>query len=207
METYELLQQGPGVYMPAIIISLLITLVGYGLFPLVFAKLRKKPIGTKKYTVICYLVNVVPVIIFIVGGSSGGAYILWTFVFSEAGKKMLRKKGILIDKKNKQNISDNKGNETAGMNFEKEEASNSSVSVSEVAVNSDNTECAPLVVEVEDEKSQKKNTPMIPVRESERLQLTAVTDAPEIKFCRKCGFELLQGSKFCSHCGTKIIRM
>lgn len=27
----------------------------------------------------------------------------------------------------------------------------------------------------------------------------------EIKFCRKCGFELIANSKFCSKCGTKIV--
>lgn len=29
-------------------------------------------------------------------------------------------------------------------------------------------------------------------------------EKPQIRFCRKCGFELLPGSAFCSHCGTKI---
>ena len=27
---------------------------------------------------------------------------------------------------------------------------------------------------------------------------------PKVRFCRKCGFELFEGSGFCSHCGTKI---
>ncbi|MBR2934242.1 MAG: DUF805 domain-containing protein [Oscillospiraceae bacterium] len=29
---------------------------------------------------------------------------------------------------------------------------------------------------------------------------------PPIKFCRKCGFELLDGSEFCSKCGTPIVK-
>ena len=29
---------------------------------------------------------------------------------------------------------------------------------------------------------------------------------PPIKYCRKCGFELIEGSEFCSRCGTKIIK-
>lgn len=28
---------------------------------------------------------------------------------------------------------------------------------------------------------------------------------PNVRFCRKCGFELIGGSDFCSHCGTKIV--
>lgn len=29
-------------------------------------------------------------------------------------------------------------------------------------------------------------------------------DSQQIKFCRKCGFKLIDGSKFCSKCGNKI---
>ena len=29
--------------------------------------------------------------------------------------------------------------------------------------------------------------------------------SPKIRYCRKCGFQLLADSSFCSHCGTKVI--
>lgn len=29
--------------------------------------------------------------------------------------------------------------------------------------------------------------------------------APKVRFCRKCGFQLLDDSDFCSHCGTKVL--
>ena len=29
---------------------------------------------------------------------------------------------------------------------------------------------------------------------------------PQIQFCRKCGYKLLEDSEFCSKCGTKVIR-
>ena len=29
---------------------------------------------------------------------------------------------------------------------------------------------------------------------------------PPIRFCRKCGFELIAGSEFCSKCGTAVIK-
>lgn len=34
---------------------------------------------------------------------------------------------------------------------------------------------------------------------------TVVPAAPLTRFCRKCGFQLLNGSEFCSHCGTKVV--
>lgn len=33
------------------------------------------------------------------------------------------------------------------------------------------------------------------------------TSAPRVRFCRKCGFKLLNDSDFCSHCGTKVIEV
>ena len=30
------------------------------------------------------------------------------------------------------------------------------------------------------------------------------SDFPKIRFCRHCGFELIDESEFCSNCGTKI---
>ena len=35
--------------------------------------------------------------------------------------------------------------------------------------------------------------------------LPSTGQAPAIKYCRKCGFELLEGSEFCSVCGTAVL--
>jgi len=48
--TYELFEQGPSVYLPIIIFSLIITLISYGAFPLIFAFVRKKEITKKDIT-------------------------------------------------------------------------------------------------------------------------------------------------------------
>lgn len=34
----------------------------------------------------------------------------------------------------------------------------------------------------------------------------AVSKEQKVRFCRECGFELLEGSEFCSRCGTPINR-
>lgn len=36
--------------------------------------------------------------------------------------------------------------------------------------------------------------------------IVKATTVSQVKFCRKCGNELLKGSSFCSYCGTKIIK-
>ena len=46
--SYELFQQGPAVYVPVILISLVITLGAYCAFPLIFAKVRKNIITKRK---------------------------------------------------------------------------------------------------------------------------------------------------------------
>lgn len=95
--SYELFQQGPAVYVPIILLSLIITLGAYCAFPLVFAKLRKKIITKRKYRALCYCVNFAVMVLFITknGASSGIPYVLWTWVFSAAGIKILKNKSIL----------------------------------------------------------------------------------------------------------------
>ena len=95
---YEIFLQGPEAYIPILIISLLLTILGYSLFPVIFAMVRKKPISKKKYRFICYCTNLFIMIIFITinrAPSSGVPYLLWTFVFSNIGIRILEKKKIL----------------------------------------------------------------------------------------------------------------
>ena len=144
---------------------------------------------------------------FITAGSHGGAYALWTFLFSEIGQRMLRKKGILIRKKDKHKSPENNSSEVEGMDPENVEEKNFPVPVSELAEKVNAAEREIQLVEGEDGNNQEKNSPMIQMQESEELQVPDTKKEPEIRFCRKCGFELLQGSKFCSRCGAEIIRV
>lgn len=98
--SYELFQQGPEVYIPILLLSLVITVVAYGAFPLIFAKARKSPITKKKYRGLCYGINVAVMFMFIVingEASSGGPYLLWTWIFSSWGTRILEDKGLLDD--------------------------------------------------------------------------------------------------------------
>ena len=166
--TYELFNQGPAAYIPIILVSLLITLVAYGAFPLVFARMRKKTITKKKYNLFCYCVNFLVMVLFVAvnGNSSSGApYLLWTWVFSMSGIKTLKIRGVLEETQNK--------------NYKN-------------AVVTEAAEVAKTTIS--------KDTMMaaagLPVSE----------EIPRIRFCRKCGFELIDGSEFCSRCGTAITK-
>ena len=84
------------------LLSLVITVLAYGTFPLIFAGVRKKPITKKMYRGICIVINAISMFLLSFLNetvSSGLAYVLWTFVFSTAGIKTLEKKEILIVKK------------------------------------------------------------------------------------------------------------
>lgn len=87
--SYELFKEGPSVYIPVLLLSIVVTMLAYGAFPIVFSRICKSSITKKKYHLICYCVNFLVVILFIVinGKSNGAPYILWTGVFSSLGWK------------------------------------------------------------------------------------------------------------------------
>ena len=166
--TYELFNQGPAAYIPIILVSLLITLVAYGAFPLVFARMRKKTITKKKYNLFCYCVNFLVMVLFVAvnGNSSSGApYLLWTWVFSMSGIKTLKIRGVLEETHNKNYKND--------VSTEVAEVANTTISKDSMIAAAEH-----------------------PVSE----------EMPRIRFCRKCGFELIDGSEFCSRCGTAITK-
>lgn len=93
----ELFNQGPGVYVPFLLISILITAVSYAVFPLFFARIRKKGITARKYRGLCYIFNFLVMVFFIAlnGSSSGAPYVLWTSVFCHFGLKTLKRKNLI----------------------------------------------------------------------------------------------------------------
>lgn len=98
--SYELFQQGPAAYIPVLLLSLVVTVAAYGAFPLIFAATRTTPITKKKYKRLCYGINIAVMFMFIVingEASSGGPYLLWTWIFSSWGTRILEDKGLLDD--------------------------------------------------------------------------------------------------------------
>lgn len=93
----DLFAQGPKTYIPILAISLAITILAYGVFPLIFSNIRKKVISRKKYTTICYCVNLLVNFIFVIinGKSSIPAYLLWTSIFAPIGIKTLISRQVL----------------------------------------------------------------------------------------------------------------
>ena len=99
MSYYELFQESPTYIVLVLLVSLIVTLLVYGAFPVIFAKTRKTPITKKKYKRLCYGINIIGLVLFfaIDGAASGGPYLLWTWVFSNYGVKALKKKALLLD--------------------------------------------------------------------------------------------------------------
>lgn len=110
--SYDLYEQGPSVYIPVLVVSLLITLVAYGAFPIIFAKIRKKQITKGKYKTLCYIFNFFVMFLFIAmnGKASGGPYILWTWVFTNSGVKILNRNMKLIGSEEVDSIKTEKSN-------------------------------------------------------------------------------------------------
>lgn len=99
MSYFELYQENPSLFLIVLLISFIMTIFVYGAFPLIFAKTTKKPITKKKYKRLCYGLNIIGMACFIVlnGAASGGPYLLWTWIFSNCGLKILNSRGLLKD--------------------------------------------------------------------------------------------------------------
>ena len=98
MSYFELFRESPGIFFLVLVISLIVTIFVYGVFPIIFAKVRKTPITKKKYKTLCYCVNIIGIVFFVAfngAAVSGGPYLLWTWIFSNRGLKNLQTKGLL----------------------------------------------------------------------------------------------------------------
>ena len=99
MTYFELFQESPALFFLVIVISLVVTLLVYGAFPVIFSKTRKTPITKKKYKGLCYGINAIGLIFFMIlnGASNGAPYLLWTWIFSNCGIKTLTTRELLSD--------------------------------------------------------------------------------------------------------------
>ena len=99
MTYFDLFQESPALFFLVIVVSLIVTLLVYGVFPVIFSKTRKTPVTKKKYKGLCYGINAIGLVFFVVlnGASNGAPYLLWTCVFSSYGIKVLDSRNLLID--------------------------------------------------------------------------------------------------------------
>lgn len=222
MYYYELFQQGPAVYIPTILFSLLITLVVYCAVPLGICFMRKKPIKSSKYLLLSYGINfAISIIVF---QSSGSAWLLWTAIFTEVGKRKLRKKCLIIDKYTAHYFSENKIISTVDdMNEEPVESpvdgrvEDCLDKIDIRPTKKENPAADVFVEEVDaeesfaDESSTDEPVVVEDIGDCDEshvalAETTKTAEEPKIKFCRKCGLELIEGSIFCSRCGTEITK-
>lgn len=158
------------------LISLGLTVLAYGAFPLIYARNRKMTITKKKYVTLCYGINFLVMALFIAtnGKSSGAPYLLWTWVFSKSGLKTLENKGLLED------YQRNYLEDIPNRLVECKHCGYRSKDYFEVC-----PQCGKYAKQgVSAEQPDKP--------------------AKKICFCRKCGEPLKDGSRFCYKCGTEI---
>lgn len=176
--SYELFQQGPGVYIPVLLISLAFTLLGYCAFPVIFAKTRDIPITKKKYRWLCYGVNLAVMVLFALfnGGQFHGApYIFWTWIFSRYGIKVLGTRGVMQDSEYLED-DPNRVTECLSCGYR----------------NPDFFDACPECGELR--------------KRYVYLNQEAPVEEPKICFCRKCGHKLIDDSRFCNKCGTEVVK-
>ena len=130
------------------------------------------------------------------------------FVLIAIGMKNLNKsdESTRTDKKQAE-ISNTPSIDTACQTISSGDSGNKDISaISDVSTKSMN---------IDDERGIPDVAPSYESIESEQLSNIESTDSsnvliadfasPRVRYCRKCGFQLLTESDFCSHCGTKVI--
>lgn len=189
MSLHELFEQGPSVYVPVILISLLITLLAYGAFPMIYSRARSQAISSKKFTLHCFGFNflVFVVFIFINGASSGGPYLLWTGVFSAAGIKVLKDRGVL------------EGANTNVKTVEDKVDDHLESSTCLSGNGYDSTGAA-----TENEELSDSIAPGLEM-ETPYISHTTMTEA-KARHCKKCGAIIDRKTKRCTGCGKQYPR-
>lgn len=196
-EFMQIIESGSGTYIPFFLLSLIFTLIAYGIFPLIFAKkIRKKVITEKQYKILCYCVNFFVLILLaaINGrldklGIHSGPYFLWTWVFSAYGIKTLKQKGLLADSQPSIDTKTTVSQPTKESNAKAPTLQ---------AIKEAHAKLLPASSNKEPCSESPKKPDTIP-------EVSPVLEkSPVIYFCWKCGFKLIKDSNFCSQCGHRI---
>ncbi len=202
-------------YIFAALMVAVITFFIFVLFPLLFAQFRKRPIDKKEYTMFCFIANSPTVLLFLYGAANGLAhpfylacqivyYFLWTYVFSRAGIKILRDRGVLEYLEESHDSSVERDNNSVSTDNVKAEESkndfgNKAKDISEITVADSSLEDNGSELE---EHDTARETQEIRQDDEDNIETT-----PKIRFCRHCGVEIAPDAEFCHRCGTKVVHV
>ncbi len=164
-----------------IVLGLLLTAAYYAIIPIGYAAIARQNVSKKKYLTVVIIGNLIAAIIaeYLTREMPGGATFmpafLWTSILFPIGKKILRNKGLYNDQGNPQ--------------------------VTQISDNSVNEELTVGVLKptmpIESETSSNQIKRSKPV-ESENSK------NEDFLYCYKCGNKLVEGSNYCSKCGTPV---
>lgn len=193
MSYFELYQENPSLFLTVLLISFVVTIFVYGAFPLIFAKTTKKPITKKKYKRLCYGLNIIGMVCFIVlnGAASGGPYLLWTWIFSNCGVKTLNSRELL--KENEQTNGLNNGE------LENNSCENEKESTEKFQQNSD--------LDIDKISPQEVAEYLVAEQFGEKYIPKEKQDKKiKIKYCSQCGSQIDPVTKKCTGCGKQHFR-
>lgn len=186
MTYLDLYAQSPEVYFASLAVMLAITLISYGIFPILFSMIRKKLITAKKFRITCYAVNLIPLVFFLIISDKPSffPYLIWTSVFSSVGIKMLKKNNILVDFISKDNAEQPKKNPS---------------SLHDIVDTPINTPIDTSIDGKNDSVCKFQNVDLFVEKGEEKTEKT--------KYCKLCGNPLDNKTKKCTGCGKQYFRL
>ena len=218
MDYVELYQEDPGLLILILIISIVLTLFVYGAFPVIFAKTRKTPITKKKYRRLCFCINIIGFVFFalIDGVASGGPYLLWTGVFSSAGVKTLKKKGLLLEteppKVKTTKKSDTEDNQTNTPTATAKTIHYPQLSLSfpdepQKEYGDYNVYGKDIAYTPSDNEGTTKDTTVAPAEVAVKTETPKKEKKVKTRYCSRCGSLIDNKTKACTGCGKQYFKI
>jgi len=185
--SYELYQQGPGVWIPLAILSIVLTAFAYGIIPMVMAWTRSEPITRKRFRRRCFLWNILAMAGFAAlnGSVNGAPYLLWTSIFAAWGSKILRNKGLLEDEDGPVKYGPDSVTRCKSCGYTSKEYFEAC------------PKCGKFAKEYVNAAETAVPANPVPAQ---------VPPTPEKRpiFCTECGEPSVPGSRFCRKCGARL---
>lgn len=102
-------EQGAMTEIATLLLDFILTMVLYGVLPMIFAGGRNKAIKDRKYKLICYAINFPVMLVLQRGGSVNLIpYVFWTFIFSHIGMRILSNRGVpAVASENAESLGEN----------------------------------------------------------------------------------------------------